>query len=210
MRLLGHSDKLDHMNWFLSALSVGSLLGGCKVLSCAFVRVLYRFHLRFGADEPLAPTHTNLPLGVSVELIALTSKLALLTALSTLSSVLVCVCVVMVGLLTVHMDDTLLFTLFIGHAIDVAGNCLAMYLAVSMGNAHYKLMCGPAQTCCQDFCIAMARRAHQRKLKREAAQRNTVAVAVEPSTADLAIDRFSASIAVIANRRLSQRVSQNR
>ena len=203
VRLLTENSELDDMNWFLGTLSIGSLLACCKILSYAFIRVLYLFHIRFCCAELVAQ-----PLGSSVELIALVTKLTIVTTLSSLSSVLMCVCVVIVGLLSQDMDDNLMFALFCGHSIDVAGNCLAMYLAVNMGASHYKMLCGSVQSCFRDMCIALARRAHQRNLRQDAARQ--LAAALELTADEIAIaTSIAAADAAPANQRLSQRISQN-
>merc|ERR1712013_239959 len=133
VRLIIHSDELDAMNWFLGALSIGALIACCKLLSIAFIRILRKLG---GAD-------------VDQEFFDLATKLTILSSFSALSSALMCVCVVIVGLLSRDMNDSLMFWWFSGEAIDVAGNCLAMFLAIKIGSSPYHCLCGPMHSCCK-------------------------------------------------------------
>jgi len=149
VRLLTHNDDLDRVNWCLGTVSIGSLVICSKLLSISFIRMLRKWYNRQRA--------------VNQEFIELATKLSILSSVSALTSTLMCVCVVMVGLLSSDMADSLMFWWFSGESIDVAGNCLAVFLAIKIGSAQYEWVCGPMHLCCQGMCAAMAKWTHQRK-----------------------------------------------
>jgi len=70
------------------------------------------------------------------EFFELATKLTILSVLSVLSSALMCVCVVIVGLLSRDMTDILMLC------------CLAMFLAIKIGAAPYRCLCAPMHSCC--------------------------------------------------------------
>jgi len=208
VRLLTDNSLLDAMNWWLGALSIGSLVAWCNVLSLVFIRAVYQFHVRFSRAEFTDPQRN---VTASVELIALATKLSILTVLSALSSVLMFVCVVIIGMLSHEMSGDLAFLLFTAHAIDVAGNCLAIYLAVNIGKEHYKKLCSAVHFGCQTLCIALVRRNHRRAQR----QRAELELEIGPSWPSIAKDAAAAlalaasAESAAAERRLSHRISRN-
>merc|ERR1712013_309209 len=176
VRLIIHSDELDAMNWFLGALSIGALIACCKLLSIAFIRILRKLGGADVADE---------------EFFELATKLTILSSFSALSSALMCVCVVIVGLLSRDMNDSLMFWWFSGEAIDVAGNRLAMFLAIKIGSSPYRCLCGPMHSCCKGMFNLKKGAAQQRAptnvelaiaecIPADAAQTVTAAAAAPP------------------------------
>jgi len=178
LRLLTHNEALDDMNWFLGAVSIGSLIICCKLLSISFIRMLRKCSFAtFGCDVSSD--------AANMEFVELATKLAILSSVSALSSAIMCVCVVLVGLLSHGMTDSLLFWWFSGETIDVAGNCLAVFLAIQIGSAQYAFVCGPMHLCCQGMCAAMAKRTHRRKQKLGAKKtRKTATTKVELAIAE--------------------------
>jgi len=202
IRLLTHTDALDHMNWWLGALSIGSLVVWANVLSWVIVRAVYSFHIQFNRANINFGTHLK-ELDQKIQLLQLATKLMILTLLSALSSVLMLVCVGIIGLLSHSMSGNLVFLLFIGHSIDVVGNCLAMYLAVRIGSAHYAKLCRPVQMGCHQLCKALVRRNERREFRK--AERF---IDVRPSTGTANSAAFAAALAS-SNHRLNRTISRN-
>merc|ERR1712129_683207 len=122
------------------------------------------------------------------EFLDLATKLTILCSLSALSSALMSVCVVIVGFLSRDMTDTLMFWWFSGESIDVAGNCLAMFLTIKMNAAPYRFLCGAMHSCCQ-------RMVAPKKEKQKTAAPTKVELVIAASIAADAVETAETAVA---------------
>merc|ERR1712013_173609 len=132
-------------------------------LSLRLTRALYRFHLGYSYLDWKKQTAPN-----TVQLIAMATKVTIVASFSITSSVLMLVCVSVIGTLSHGTSDAMVFLLFLGHSVDVAGNCLGLFLALNIGAAQYQRLCGRIQSCFLSLCVKCVTRNHRRRLRTEA------------------------------------------